>query len=408
MVGSMKRIALMMILAFLLAGCGQAIQETPDQPQAVDPPTQVEEQPAREEVLLETVGKMTLEEKIGQVLMAGFEGTEVTEREASLIQDYHIGGFILFGRNITDEDGTKDLIQELKSLNLESPYPLLVGVDEEGGTVTRLSGIFPNLPPQSRLGESGDPELAYQYGSIQGEKLRRLGFNVNFSPVLDVDSNPDNPVIGNRSISGDPNMVADLGIQLWKGIADQGVVPVGKHYPGHGDTDVDSHTLLPVIEKSKDQLQSTELIPFQASIQEGIPAMMVGHLLIPSLHDRPASLSRVIMEDLLREDQGFDGVVFSDDLTMGAITQDMTVSEAAVEFIGAGGDIALICHGDTNVMDAFEAIRSAVEEGILSEVDLDRKVVRIIRLKEDFGLEDKAASEDFKDDLENRIDGLFD
>ena len=405
----MRKLIGTLIFMLILTGCGQVARETaPEEIPAENPPLQVEEPPSREDLLMEAVQGMTLEEKIGQLLMAGFEGQEITERESSLIQEYHIGGFIFFGRNITDEEGTRGLIGDLKSLNGGSPVPLLIGVDEEGGAVTRLSGIFGNLPPQSRLGESGDPDLAYQYGSIQGEKLLRLGFNVNFSPVLDVDSNPDNPVIGNRSISPEPKVVAELGVQVWKGMADQGIIPVGKHYPGHGDTDVDSHTLLPVIQKSEEQLQSTELVPFKTSIQEGIPAMMVGHLLIPSLDDRAASLSSPIMEKLLREELGFGGVLFSDDLTMGAITESMTVSEAAVEFLAAGGDIALICHGETNVVEAFEAIERAVGEESLSEEEIDKKLVRIIRLKEDFGMEDRPVTDTFKRDLEDRIEGLFD
>ncbi|WP_409228895.1 beta-N-acetylhexosaminidase [Gudongella sp. SC589] len=405
----MKKLVYMMLLVFMLAGCGQADQDkTPVEPPAENPPHQAEEPPTREELLVEAVKAMTLQEKIGQLLMGGFEGTEISQREVSLIEDYHIGGFIFFGRNITDEEGRRNLIRDLKSINYNSPIPLFLAVDEEGGSVTRLSGIFRNLPPQSRLGERGDPDTAYEYGAIQGEKLGRLGFNVNFSPVLDVDSNPDNPVIGNRAISQNPGVVSELGIKVWKGISDQGVVPVGKHYPGHGDTDVDSHTLLPVIDKSKEELLSTELIPFQASIDYGIPALMVGHLLIPALDDKPASLSGIIMKELLREDQGFDGVLFSDDLTMGAIVGSMTVSEAAVEFIAAGGDVALICHGETNLVEAFEAIEAAVGEGSLLEEDIDCKVVRIIRLKEDFDLKEEAVRDTFDDELDNRIEGLFD
>lgn len=405
----MKKLVYMMLLVFMLAGCGQADQDkTPVEPPAENPPHQAEEPPTREELLVEAVKAMTLQEKIGQLLMGGFEGTEISQREVSLIEDYHIGGFIFFGRNITDEEGTRNLIRDLKSINYNSPIPLFLAVDEEGGSVTRLSGIFRNLPPQSRLGERGDPDTAYEYGAIQGEKLGRLGLNVNFSPVLDVDSNPDNPVIGNRAISQKPGVVSELGIKVWKGISDQGVVPVGKHYPGHGDTDVDSHTLLPVIDKSKEELLSTELIPFQASIDYGIPALMVGHLLIPALDDKPASLSGIIMKELLREDQGFDGVLFSDDLTMGAIVGSMTVSEAAVEFIAAGGDVALICHGETNLVEAFEAIEAAVEEGSLLEEDIDRKVVRIIKLKEDFDLKEEAVRDTFDDEFDNRIEGLFD
>ena len=405
----MKKIICILLLTILLSGCGVTVQnDPPGEIPAENPSPQEPDPPSRDEVLAQFVEDMTLQEKIGQLLMAGFEGTQVSEREVFLIEDYHIGGFIFFGRNITNEEETRNLIHELKTIKSDSPVQLFIGVDEEGGPVSRLSGIYRNLPPQSSLGESGDPEIAYEYGSIQGEKLRRLGFNVNFSPVLDVDSNPNNPVIGNRAISNDPSLVAQLGIQVWKGIGDQGVVPVGKHFPGHGDTDVDSHTLLPVIEKSREELDETELVPFQASVDQGIPALMVGHLLIPALDQEPASLSEGIMEDLLRDEMGFRGVLFSDDLTMGAITDRMSVSEAAVDFIGAGGDVALICHGETEVMEAFKAIEAAVRDGIISEEYIDQKLVRIIRLKEDFKLGDEPVNDNSQEGIDSRIEGLFD
>lgn len=405
----MKKIICILLLTILLSGCGVIVQnDPPGEIPAENPSPQEPDPPSRDEVLAQFVEDMTLQEKIGQMLMAGFEGTQVSEREVSLIEDYHIGGFIFFGRNITNEEETRNLIHELKTIKSDSPVQLFIGVDEEGGPVSRLSGIYRNLPPQSSLGESGDPEISYEYGSIQGEKLRRLGFNVNFSPVLDVDSNPNNPVIGNRAISNDPSLVAQLGIQVWKGIGDQGVVPVGKHYPGHGDTDVDSHTLLPVIEKSREELDETELVPFQASVDQGIPALMVGHLLIPALDQEPASLSEGIMEDLLRDEIGFRGVLFSDDLTMGAITDRMSVSEAAVDFIGAGGDVALICHGETEVMEAFKAIEAAVRDGIISEEYINQKLVRIIRLKEDFKLGDEPVNDNSQEGIDSRIEGLFD
>ncbi|WP_422485294.1 beta-N-acetylhexosaminidase [Gudongella sp. DL1XJH-153] len=405
----MKRIWIVLLALLLLTGCGEAISyEKPVEEQPVESlPPQEEEAPSQEELLGEIVEGMSIEEKIGQLIMAGIDGTEISDRERSLLNDYRIGGFILFARNISDEEGTRDLLDSLKEANSEHSIPLFLAVDEEGGVVTRLSGIYGNLPPQSRLGESGDPELAYKYGSIQGEKLKRLGLNVNFSPVLDVNSNPDNPVIGNRSLSEEPELVAQLGIQVSKGIADQGIVPVGKHYPGHGDTDVDSHTLLPVIEKSKEELLEMELLPFQRAIDEGLPAIMVGHLLVASLDEKPASLSKPIIEGLLREEQGFGGVVFSDDLTMGAITNSMNASDAAVEFIVAGGDVALICHGEDQVVETFDSMMSAWERGYLVEDEINDKVIRILKLKEYFKLEDIPVKRIYEDEIDWRIDELF-
>ncbi len=405
----MKKLWIVLLILLLLTGCGEAISEEKpaEEPTVEELPTQEVEAPTQEELLREIVDEMSIQEKIGQLIMAGLDGTEISDRERSLLDEYKIGGFILFARNITDESGTRDLLDSLKKANSDNSIPLFLAVDEEGGLVTRLSEIYRNLPPQSYLGESGDPELAYNYGSIQGEKLKRLGLNVNFSPVLDVNSNPDNPVIANRSISEEPELVAQLGIQVSKGIADQGIVPVGKHYPGHGDTDVDSHTLLPVIEKSKEALLEMELVPFQRAIDEGMPAIMVGHLLVPSLDENPSSLSKLIIEDLLREEQGFGGVVFSDDLTMGAITNTMNASEAAVEFVVAGGDVALICHGENLVVETFDSMINAWERGYLTEDSIDDKVIRILKLKEDFKLEDKPVKRIYEDEIDLRIDELF-
>ncbi len=400
----------MLAAILILAGCSDNLtgkEPAEGVPEEEMPLAEEPQPPSQEEILRAVVEKMTVGEKIGQLLMAGFEGTQISERERSLIEDYGIGGFIFFGRNITDGEGTRNLLDSLKGVNSKSGIPLLLAVDEEGGSVTRLSGIYRNLPPQSRLGEEKDATLAYNYGYIQGEKLKRLGFNVDFSPVLDVDSNPENPVIGNRAISDNPEAVAELGVKVMEGIRDQGIIPVGKHYPGHGDTAVDSHTSLPLVHKTMEELMAIELVPFQKAIEEGIPAIMVGHLLVPSLDNVPSSLSKATIQELLRDVQGFSGVVFSDDLTMGAITAEGSVSEAAVQFIIAGGDIALVCHGEAEAFEAYDAIMRAWEEGLLSDENLDKRVMRILRLKDDFRLQDSPVNREYKSSIDDMIEGLI-
>lgn len=403
-----KRLIVFLILTIILTGCENNLPEEEfDEQSIIGEETQVNvTEFTKEDLLREEVEAMKTNEKIGQLIMAGFEGTELGDREIALMTEYNIGGFILFGRNIDDEEGTRNLLDNIKKTNAETNIPLLIGVDEEGGVVTRLSNIYKNLPPQSIIGEKNDLNFAYKYGEKQGEKLKRIGFNVNFSPVLDINSNPENPVIGNRAISDDPEVVANLGVQVFKGLQSQGIIPVGKHYPGHGDTYEDSHTSLPIVNKSKKELNDVELIPFKKAIDENIPAIMVGHLLVPSLDDVATSLSEKTIEGFLREEQGFNGVVFSDDITMGAITENSTVAEGAREFILAGGDIVLVCHGENEPIEVFNYLLKSYNDGILEEQELDKKVTRIIKLKRNFHLEDKPVDRNIENNINEKIEGI--
>ena len=410
----MKKLIIIAIMALMVTvGCGgdtetqEPINEDPKESLEPEMEKEDEEDPLDDQ-LTAILSRMTTDEKIGQLVMVGIEGETLSEDEADLIIKHKIGGFILFGRNISDLEGTRNLIDHMKNLNLPSEVPLLLAVDEEGGSVTRLSGIYRNLPDQWYLGERGSEDLARDYGRIQGKKLISLGINVNFSPVLDVNSNPQNPVIGRRAISQNPETVARFGTEVFKGIMDSQAIPVGKHFPGHGDTATDSHVSLPVIEKTLDQLRENELVPFKRVIEEGIPAIMVGHLLIPKLDSQPATFSEVLINGLLREDFGFKGVVFSDDLTMGAVTQTMKPSDAALEFILSGGDVALICHGMEEPLEAIENIRIAYNEGILSEEELDIRVRRILQLKLDFNLVDTPLDRNLTWEINKDIEKLLD
>ncbi|WP_040676973.1 beta-N-acetylhexosaminidase [Paenibacillus sanguinis] len=339
------------------------------------------------------LNKLSTEEKIGQMVLLGLEGTTPDETVRSFIQDDHVGGFIFYKDNIRDVKQAQGLFNDLKQMNRENAQvPLLLSVDEEGGKVSRMPQEIDSLPTARKIGDAHSEELARQIGGMLGRELADFGLNMNFAPVLDVNSNPDNPVIGNRAFGTKPDIVSQMGIAVMKGIREQGVIPVVKHFPGHGDTSVDSHLGLPVVEHDLTRLRDLELIPFTRAVDEGADVVMIAHLLLPRLDsEHPASFSQVIIHDLLRQELGFAGVVISDDMTMGAITEHYDIGEAAVQFIQAGGNIVLVGHDYDKGKQVLQAIRTAVEEGEIPPDMLNQRVYSILELKRRYELDDEAA-----------------
>lgn len=336
------------------------------------------------------IAGMTLEEKIGQMLLVGIDGTQLDSQAKRMIAEDNVGGIILYKDNIQSLKSMVTLINDLKKSNHDNPVPLFMSVDQEGGKVSRMSEEYAAMPGSGKVGEAGNPDSARTMGSLLAREVLSAGFNMNFAPVLDINSNPDNPVIGDRSFGSTAGVVTPLGIAEMKGIAEAGVIPVVKHFPGHGDTSVDSHLELPVVNKTAAGLAKLEWLPFQAAIQEQADAVMVAHILYPKLDpDKPASLSKPIIGELLRDQMGFDGVVITDDLTMGAITDHYTLAAAAVDTVLAGSDILLIAHEYKNEQAARQALLASVKDGTIAETRIDESVYRILALKQKFKLSDK-------------------
>ncbi|MGY0694691.1 beta-N-acetylhexosaminidase [Virgibacillus sp. FSP13] len=335
---------------------------------------------------------ISLNEKIGQMIFSGVNGTEMTAESKKIIEKYHVGGIILFGNNIESKNQTVRLLNDMKVANADNPYPLLLGVDEEGGSVTRMPDQVKSLPTSRSIGELNDPDLSFNVGTILGEQMQALGFNLDFAPVLDVDSNPNNPVIGDRSFGNNPEIVTRLGIQTMKGIQSEGVISVMKHFPGHGDTGKDSHLELPKVDKSYEELSQLELVPFKKAISDGADVNMIAHILLPKIDaNYPASMSKEVITGILREDYGFDGVVITDDLTMDAITNHYNIADAAVQTVKAGGDLLLVAHDPDLIGPVFDKLKAAVEDGEISEDRIDKSVERITRLKEKYQLSDEKT-----------------
>ncbi len=279
----------------------------------------------------------------GRVLVAGFPGASVPEALARDIAAHLLGGVILFRRNIESVAHSYSLISELRSLQgRQGPCPLLMSVDQEGGRVARLSAPVLRVPAARRLAMRGSPVWTEQVAFTLGEQLRALGFTMNFAPVLDVDTNPDNPVIGDRAFGPDPETVITHGLAFAKGLERAGVAACGKHFPGHGDTDLDSHLALPRLHHSRDRIWAVELEPFRAAAHV-LPAMMTAHVVVSALDKKePATLSPTTLR-VLREELGFFGAIVSDDLEMNAVAEHRTLEQAAEMAIAAGCDVLLVC-----------------------------------------------------------------
>lgn len=347
----------------------------------------------------ELIRYMTLDEKAGQMLMPdlrmwkGKPTYSLNGGVTEVMDDQQPGGFIVFDKNITDAKQLTTFTDQLQKA--AGDIPLLVGIDQEGGVVKRIPGGT-NLPGNMALGATGQPELAKQAGKVTGTELSALGINLNFAPVLDVNINPDNPIIGIRSFGSDPGLVSEFGVNMMQGLQQSGVIAAVKHFPGHGDTSVDSHLGLPVVYRDRQRLDAVELKPFKEAIQNGAEMVMSSHIAFPALDDTtvkskkdgsdvhlPATLSKKIMTGLLRNELGFQGVVISDAFTMEGIAEHFGENEAVKLAVAAGVDVILM---PDNIEGAHRTIVNAVKGGDIDEKLINDSVIRILKLKQKYGL----------------------
>lgn len=314
-----------------------------------------------------------LSARVARLLCVGFSGTEVSDELRELVR-LGVRSVILFARNVTEPDQVLSLTRAIKALAKE---PIAIAVDQEGGPVRRLRAGFTEVPPMRALGTANSPELAERTGRLLGRELRAVGIDWNFAPVLDVDTNPANPVIGVRSFDRSAARVADLGVALARGLERGGVAPCGKHFPGHGDTELDSHLALPRLSHSLERLLAVELVPFQAAVNAGMASIMSAHVIFTALDpDFPATLSPLVLKGLLRERLGYGGLVVSDDLEMNAITEHYGIETAMVRGLMAGVDCFLVCHTAERMHAAIESAVHALERGQVDEHVLDGAIRR--------------------------------
>lgn len=388
------------IILFCLCGCISAevpsIPPVSETPQITSPPPSVrpstvssptpsptpspEPSPVKEPEKWEIImAGMSLEEKVGQMFMAAYRKNQngaITELDSAIeqsIREHHLGGVILFSENIVSIEQTKNYISSLKSL---SEIPMFIGVDEEGGTVTRLSALdYPKTPSAGSM----KTDDAYRYGSQIGMELAELGFTVNFAPVADLNTNPKNTVIGKRAFSSEPERASSMIRDFSRGLSENGIMPVVKHFPGHGDTLTDSHNGMASVTHNLDRIKSIEILPFLAGISEGA-AVMVGHITTPEItgDNEPAIFSEFLLTGFLRGEYGYNGLLFTDAMDMGAVTKYYSSSEAAVKAIQAGIDIILM---PQDLSEAYNAVLAAVENGDIPEERINESIERILKAK---------------------------
>ncbi len=322
--------------------------------------------------------------EIGQLLIGSLPGTTITPEIRSLARDFSLGGIVLFSRNIEAPEQVAELSIDVQTLATE--LPLWLSVDQEGGRVARLRKPFTEWPPMAVLGRSGDTALASRFAAALAAELRAVGITLDYAPVLDIHTNPDNTVIGDRALGDSAEMVARLGAAVIRGLQAGGVAACGKHFPGHGDTAVDSHLELPIIEHPPDRIRRVECVPFREAVKADVGFIMTAHILVPSLdEDLPATLSPRIVRAILREELGFAGVILSDDLEMHAIAKHYAVPAAGVQAIDAGCDGLLICSGDADLQArTLEALVHAVEDGRIAYKRLEDAHARLRKAKERF------------------------
>jgi len=298
--------------------------------------------------------ELELRELCGQIVVGGFEGAELPEDMRRALSEGRRGGIILFSRNAPDVESVHELCSKIVDAARDE-FPPYIGVDQEGGRVSRLPEPVLELPAMREFGKIGDPALVKRAALALGRELSAIGINLDFAPVLDVDSNPENPVIGDRSFGRDPDTVARLGRAFIEGLQAGGVMACGKHFPGHGDTTKDSHVDLPQVNHDKQRLDTVELPPFRTASLRGVQAMMSAHVVYQELDPgRPATLSRKICTTLLRNEIGFKGVLFSDCLQMRALSDRWPIEETSVAAVRAGCDVLLVCH-DFDVQERAHA-----------------------------------------------------
>lgn len=405
-----QRLLCLLLLLSILTGCSSSqmvvpgdTASTPKPPASVTPPgDETTEIPEPEQVLPSEDGTtraqqilqtMTLEEKLYQLFCITPEaltgvGTAVQAGQTTeqALSQYPVGGLIYFAQNIQTPAQVTEMLQNTQSY---SKLGLFLAVDEEGGTVSRVASNdqmgATRFPPMGQIGATGDTSKAYEAGLTMGQELYSLGFNLDFAPIADVNSNPQNPVIGERAFSSDAAVASQMVAAAVQGFTDGGVLCCLKHFPGHGDTTADTHQGYAQTDKTLDQMEQLEFLPFVAGIDAGAPLVMVGHITAPNVttDGLPASLSYELITGILREQLGFQGVVTTDALNMGAITESYTSGEAAVAAVSAGVDLLLM---PEDFHEAYNGLLFAVQDGTISEARIDESVLRILNAKLDAGI----------------------
>lgn len=364
-----------LVAVALCAGCSSAMP-------AAEKPAQASEPQTLEEQADAIVAAMTTNEKIGQMVMIGIHGTELDEDSKTMLRQFHIGGIVYFDRNIQSQDQLKSLSEQLQAYaqgEAQQKVPLFLAIDEEGGTVSRGRGVIPAPPSEAAIGASGQPERARMSAASTAQALRAAGINLNLAPVADVSSSDA------RAFSGDAQTVARFTEEAVSGYEQEGMLCALKHFPGIGKGAVDSHQEVSRVDASRETLEREDLLPFAEVIASQRPEdflILVSHLIYPCYDAaHSASQSRAVMTDLLRGQLGYQGIILTDDLEMGAVANHVPLRQAGANAVVAGADLVLVCHEYPHEEEVYLGIKDAVDAGEISEERLDASVRRIVLAK---------------------------
>ncbi len=335
------------------------------------------------------IKELSLQEKIGQMIIIGMDTNYITDRIKDMILKYKIGGIILYRKNFNTYQDMLKLIKNLKDLNRKNKIPLFIAIDQEGGRVNRMPREIKNLPSANQIAITGGEELVRASANITGQILRKSGFNLNFSPVLDIKRFENNHAIGDRSFGSDKEEVAKFGITAMKELQKNKVISAIKHFPGHGATKQDSHNFLPVINEKIEKLEKEDMYPFEQAIKNGADVVLVGHLLIKNITGiYPASLSRKFIAKYLRMKYRYNGVIITDDLKMKAIKVLYGTKLSVRKAFEAGNDIIVFRYNSKKEVEVIEQIMSLVKKGKIKENRINKSVKRIIDLKNKYEISD--------------------
>lgn len=329
------------------------------------------------------IDDLTLKQKVGQLFMCGFDALHINDHALALIKDYQVGNIILFARNIDTPEQLFTLNQNLQKLAYDKiGVPLFISIDQEGGMVTRITNGATNFPGAMTITANNDPIASYKAGKLMGAELKALGININLAPVLDVNNNPNNPVIGVRSFSDNQLTVSEYGVNFVEGL-EENVIATAKHFPGHGDTNLDSHLALPTINIDLARLHRVELVPFVSAIENGISAIMSSHINFPNLTENgyPTTLSHNCLTGLLREELGFKGLIVTDCMQMKAIQHNYTTKEATLMAIKAGANLICVSHSEVLQTASLDRVLEAANNGELPLDVLNERVSRVLSYK---------------------------
>lgn len=324
---------------------------------------------------------------VGQHIMIGLSGLSLTSDEKKFIVENEICGVTLFGRNVSTPEQVRNLCAEVQSLRhqMKNKLPLFIGIDMEGGRVARLKAPFTIWPPLKRIGDLDSPNLSFSFSQAMGDELRAVGINLDYAPCADVFTNPQNTVIGDRSVSADPEMVAKHVSALIRGYIKSGVVSCVKHFPGHGNTLIDSHLDLPVENANLERLESVEFIPFKKALKSRVPMLMSAHIKFPNIDPEwPATLSEIFLTQIVREKMRFKGIIITDDMGMKAMSAHFPADLLPVRALSAGADILLYCNEPETPPIALNAIQNAIDSNTLSKSLLEKSLERILECKNEY------------------------